>query len=161
MSIWYVCYSMSVIVSGIIIGIIAVGIFYAVGLTISNQAVTMSGNKLSPMINDGDLIRYEDVAITEIKRNDMVVYYEGSYRISKVTETGGATYGGAYIEVTDAAGFKHTVNNFNYEGKVSEVIPNAGNILNYALGFPNNLWLYIIIFISPMGIMKIRERGKK
>jgi len=150
-----------VIVNGVIIGIIAVVIFYVVGLTISDQAVMMSGNKLSPMIKDGDLVRYEKVAITEIKRNDMVVYYEGSYRISKVTKTGIDTYSGPQIEVTDAAGFKHVINNVQYQGKVSSVIPNAGYILNYALGFPNGLWLYIIIFISPMIIMKIRERSKK
>jgi len=149
------------IVNGIIIGIIAVVIFYAVGLTISDQAVMMSGNTLSPMINDGDLVRYEDVAITEIKINDMVIYHEGTYRISKVTKTGIATYSGPQIEVTDAAGFHHILDQFEYKGKVSEVIPNAGYLLNYALGFPNSLWLYIIIFISPIGIMKIRERGKK
>ena len=151
----------NVIVNGVIIGIIAVIIFYVAVLTVTFEAVTMSGNKLSPMIKDGDLVRYEKVAITEIKTNDMVVYYEGSYRISKVTETGIDTYSGAEIIVTDAAGFKHRINNVEYQGKVSSVIPNAGYILNYALGFPNGLWLYIIIFISPMIIMKIRERSKK
>jgi len=150
-----------VIVNGLVIGIIAVIIFYVVGLTISDHAVVMIGNKLSPMINDGDLVRYEDVAITEIKRNDMVVYLEGTYRISKVTRTGIDTYSGSQIEVTDVAGFKHTLNQFEYKGKVSEVIPNAGYIINNVLGFPYGLWFYIIIFISPMAIMKLRERSKK
>ena len=151
----------NVIVNGVIIGIIAVVIFSAVYYTITFQSVTMSGDKLSPMIKNGDLVRYETVPITEIKINDMVVYYEGSFRISKVTMTGIDTYSGPQIEVTDASGYKHRINHVQYQGKVSNVIPNAGYILKDVLAPPKGIWIFIIIFISPMIIMKLRERDQK
>ena len=151
----------SVIVNGIIIGIIAVIILLAVVYTITFQSVVMVGDKLSPMIKDGDLVRYETVPITEIKLNDVIVYNEGSNRISIVTKTEMHSYYGAQIEVTDVFGHTHIINQAKYMGKVSNVIPNQGHILSNFLAPPNVIWIFIIIFISPMIIMKLRERSKK
>jgi hypothetical protein len=147
----------NVIVNGVIIGIIAVVILAAFLYTITFQTVMMADDKLAPMIKTGDLVRYEDVPMSKININDLVVYFEGAYRISKVISVGDS-YSGPFLEVRDAAGYKHNVDRVEYQGKVSDVIPNVGYLVKNILGFPNGLWLYIIVFISPMIIMKLREK---
>ena len=149
----------NVIVNGVIIGIIAVVILGAVIYTITFQTVIMADDKLAPMIKTGDLVHYEDVPISKINLNDLVVYYEGSYRISKVTSTGDRA-SGPFLEVIDGSGYKHDVNHIEYRGKVNNVISN-GYILKEIISPPNGIWIFIIIFISPMIIMKLREKNQK
>jgi len=152
-----------VIVNGVIIGIIAVVIFGLVYYTIAFDSVSMADDKLSPLIKKGDLVHYDSVRIDEIKINDLVVYNTGSsIRISKVTtEAGTATaFDRSRIKVTDAYGTEYEIQSLTVE-KVSYVIPNGAYILKEILEPPKGIWVFIIIFISPMIIMKLRERGKK
>ena len=157
----------NVIVNGVIIGIIAVVIFSAVLYTITFQGVNMSGDALSPTIKNGDLVYYETFPITEIKTNHLVVskHYSNDrgyfFKIGIVTGIGKtAITNDVMIRTKNLVGDTDTLFERHYIGKVSNVIPNAGYIINDLLKPPKGIWVFIIIFISPIIIMKIRERNQ-
>ena len=128
----------------------------------------MVGDKLSPKIDDGDLVYYDTVPISEIDLNNMIVSKQYSldrgfhYKLGIVTSV---EYSNVWdttsFETKNLAGGTGTVEQSEYVGKASLVIPNAGYVLNDILKPPKGIWILIIILISPMVIMKLRERNKK
>ena len=151
----------SPILKGIIIGIIASLIIWGTLLAATNQTFVMSGDAMSPTINELDLMRYVETPFQEIKRDDIIIYTDlenpSKRWVHKVIEQ----INPFTLRVSsEASPTLHTVTAEQYIGKVDSIIPDGGKILRIA-NTPYNIIIFIAAFVIPIIIMKTLERKPK
>ncbi len=150
---------------GIIIGIIAVLIIYGAAMGLTHQAFRMSNDAMSPTINEGDLIRYDNTPFDEIQVNDIIFYSDPKEtpetRVHKVISVDSSKLPRTLTVKSEADIAPHLiVTEEQYIGKLDSVIEGGGFFVRI-LSPGIFIGILIIAFAIPIIVMKIRELYKK
>jgi len=121
----------------------------------------MANDALAPDVNEGDIIKYQKVPLSEIKKNDIIAYIDSTgeftAKVGKVRSI--------EVNVEGVVGFK-TSNNVspqklyyvpaeNFTGKITHI----GSVPLLSNG--TILLLVIVGFVSPIIILNVRKRIQK
>jgi len=148
----------SPVLQGVLIGIVAVLIFWGYGLTLP-QGVTMGNNALSPDVNEGDLMYYEKIPLNEIKVGDIIVFHPSEKSDSvKAGIVRNVFKNLNYVETSNNVDPNNLeiVNRNEFLGKITNVVSDEGSI-RQMYSFPYNILITGIILVSPILILKVRK----
>jgi len=144
---------------GIIIGIIAVSIIYGVSWGLSYQAFVMTNDAMTPTINKGDLIHYDNTPFHEIQVNDIIFYsdpIEPKTLVHKVISVASSKVPRTLTVISEEdIAPHHVVTEEQYIGKLDSVIGGGGFIKKM---FDPIIFVFVLLatFVIPITIMKIR-----
>ena len=144
---------------GTLIGIIAIVIFWGVFDVIYSQSFIMGNDALSPDVLQGDLMHYQRIPFNEIKEGDIIVFVpseneEFSTKVGIVRKT--FSENTFFVQTSSNANPNDITNEFEnaYIGKITSITSQGGIILTVPIG----LLMTIILFVSPIIILKIRKK---
>lgn len=146
---------------GVLIGIVAVVIFWGIFSVIVSNTFYMSNNALSPDVNEGDLMHYQKIPLSQIKVGDIIAFIppekELTAKVGKVRSI--TTQGQITIKTSSNA----NPNSFSevkeqvYIGKITSITPQGGYVLRIFTGL-NFLGVTGAIFVTPIIILQIRKK---
>ena len=150
----------SPILKGVLIGIVAVVIFWGIFSITSSQVFVMSNNALSPDVTEGQLMYYERISFEKIREGDIIAFVP-----SDNAEFG--TKVGIVRDVPQNVDYVYTSSNANpnnfdsvdeneFIGKITSVTSDIG--LRQLYSYPYYLLLTGFLLISPIVILKIKSR---
>ena len=154
---------------GVLIGVVLAVMLVGIISLSTNQSFVMQNDALVPDVNKGEIMKYQKIPLSKIKKNDIIVYIsptgETAYKIGKVRSIESSS-----TNVDRVLGFK-TSNNVspqkleyvpaeNFIGKITDVNPlNAGSKILLKISNPSAMLLMIIVaFAAPIIILKVRKR---
>ena len=122
----------------------------------------MANNALSPDANEGDVMLYERIPITEIKVGDIIAF--------NPSEKSDSVKVGIVRNVFENLNYVETSNNVNpnnleivnrneFLGKITNVVSDAGWITQI-YSYPYTIWIAGILLVSPIIILKVIKREK-
>ncbi|MCV0372462.1 MAG: hypothetical protein K5793_02795 [Nitrosarchaeum sp.] len=150
----------SPILQGVLVGIVLVIIFWGTFNLSFSQVFVMSNNALSPDADEGDLIHYERIPFTQIKKGDIVVFVpsENSEFVNKVGIVRNVSQNPNYVQTSNNANPDNldSVEENEYVGKVVSVTSDHG--LRSVYYPPYGFIITGILLVIPMIILKIQNR---
>ena len=151
----------SPVLQGVLIGIVAVLIFWGIFGVIFSQGFTMSNNALSPDVNQGDLMLYERIPFNEITVGDIIAFVpsDKSEFSNKVGKVRNVFINLNYIETSNNVNPNslERVDENEFVGKITNVVSDMGNIAQ-VFNTPFNILITGILLVSPIVILKVRKR---
>jgi len=151
----------SPVLQGVLIGIVAVVIFWGIGGLALSQGFTMTGNALSPDVNDGDVMIYERIPFNEIKVGDIIAFYpsDKSEISAKVGIVRNVLKNLNYVETSNNENPNQMdrVDENEFVGKITNIISDGGSI-RQIYSFPYHILITVILLVSPIIILKVRKR---
>jgi len=143
---------------GIIIGIIALSIFYGATWGLTYQTFTMTTDVDAMGIKKGDLVRFDNTPFHEIQINDMIFHVDNDkVWLHKVISVDSSKIPRTLTAQSMVSGITNLVTEDQYIGKLDSVIASMGSITG-VFSPPYLYYIWIIAFIVPIAVMKIRER---
>jgi hypothetical protein len=147
---------------GTLIGIIAIVIFWGVFDAIYSQTFMMGNDALSPDVLQGDLMHYQRIPFNEIKEGDIIAFVpseneEFSTKVGIIRKT--FSENEFFVQTSNNANLSDITNVFDndYIGKITSITSQGGIILTVYRP-PISLLMTIILFVSPIIILKIRKK---
>ena len=150
----------SPILQGFIIGLIATVIFYSIIWGVNYNSFNMVNDALEPDIMQGDLIRYQEVPLSSIKENDIVVFSNPSDEFIKVGIVRNAVdveLGWIKISNNVEPSSFTTVTEKEYIGKITSKIPQVGSFFAVFSGVVG-IAVTPALFAVPIIVMKLRKK---
>ena len=156
-------------IQGALIGVVLVVMLVCIISLSTHQVFHMANDALAPDVNEGDIIKYQKIPLSEIKKNDIIAYIdttgEMAAKIGKVRSIESSS-----MNVDGVLGFKTSNNalpqklNYvpaeNFIGKITDVNPsNAGSSMLLLISTPWTVLLMIIVaFVAPIIILQVRKK---
>ena len=148
---------------GTLIGIIGIVIFWGIfGAIGSSQTFIMSNDALSPDVLQGDLMHYQRIPFNEIKKGDIIAFVpseneEFSTKVGIIRKT--FSENEFFVQTSSNANPNNISNVFekDYIGKITSITSQGGIILTVYRP-PISLLMMIVLFVSPITILKIRKK---
>ncbi len=151
--------SKSPILRGVLIGIVAVVIFWGIfGLAFS-QVFVMGNNALEPDVNLSDLMYYERISFSEIKKGDIIAYVPSeSEFVNKVGIVRNVFQNPNYVQTSSNANPNNldSVDESEFIGKITSVT--SENVMRQMYSPPLGLLITGILLVSPTVILKVKSR---
>lgn len=145
---------------GVIVGIVAVVIFWGIFSLFFSQTFYMANDALSPDIMQGDLMHYQRTPFSEIKINDIIAFIpsdkeEFSAKVGIVR----VVLPERYVQTSSNANpnTMSTVFEKDYVGKISSVT-SQGEMLILVYTAPYNLLITVILFVTPIIVLRLKKR---
>ena len=150
----------SPIFQGIIIGIISVFILMSVLFIVTDKTYFLTNDGMNPTIKKFDFVHHIETPMNELVPNDIIFYdNSGKTMIHKVVRI--IDYSPMVIEVKNEISSKvHQVTEDQYIGKLDHIKGNFGEYAPKLLNHYLFLIYYVIAFILPIIIMKIRAQNQ-
>ena len=150
----------SPILQGVLIGVIAIVIFWGIFGLVFYQTFNMANDALSPDVMKGDLMHYQRIPFNEIKVGDIIAFIP-SDKDEFGTKVGivRGIVPGSYVQTSSNAN-PNTLSQVyekDYVGKITSVTSQGGIITVYSA--PYHLVITAVLFVIPIVIMKIREKN--
>jgi len=150
----------SSILKGILIGIVAVVIFWGI-LSISySQMFFMSNDALYPDVEKGQLMHYERISFENIRKGDIIAFVpsDNAEFGTKVGIVRDVPQNVDYVKTSSRAEPRNFdfVDENEFIGKITSVTSDSGLRLLYI--FPTGLLITGFLLITPIVILKIKSR---